>query len=542
MSRNRTINLQDINSRIKPIYRRVFDNTYDLMFNWCNSISDRTEYYRQNTVEGQSFWHGSVSKRADTSESIDEIAKYGDYDEVAHLTDYSLIRTMTAIKRKHRTTLKEQDNKPMNLRTASNYCKEKLSAKIKNRGMNLIDDTVEKIEKRAISYGIVTLKNAVGVEHVFTLHRDGSTTIKTVNDFVKKYDKNFQKHTVLDQHEKGRRITNKQFILMLDAVTFLYVAAGNTLGDAEDRYLIYSSLSDIDLYIYIGGYNAQKYDTELCDMLEAVDNREALGIYQVTCNSCDSSRYNNDGSNRESLYITFAQLSPRNLDTLYFSNNEKEMVVEHINRFNNHRAFYESRQILYKTGILLYGDPGTGKSSFVKALATKYGRSIINIDIANLQAIDLTSLAQSIMVDDKKNYIVLFEDIDTLFLNRTDSDIQASERAVINKLLQFLDSNSSPTNVIFVATTNHIERLDDALLREGRFDLKVEVKSLSRPEAELFGKSFELTDDVVTNILNTMDSESTESGSYNQSKLQARLLACIENKSYEESVKLHCEV
>ena len=191
----------------------------------------------------------------------------------------------------------------------------------------------------------------------------------------------------------------------------------------------------------------------------------------------------------------------------YFSNNEKEMVVEHINKFNKHRAFYESRQILYKTGILLYGDPGTGKSSFVKALATNYGRSIINIDIANLQAVDLTSLTQSIMVDDQKNYIVLFEDIDTLFLNRTDSDIQASERAVINKLLQFLDSNSSPTNVIFVATTNHIDRLDDALLREGRFDLKVEVQPLGREEALLFGKSFELSEETINTILNTMDAE-----------------------------------
>jgi len=104
-----------------------------------------------------------------------------------------------------------------------------------------------------------------------------------------------------------------------------------------------------------------------------------------------------------------------------------------------------------------------------------------------------------------------------------------------------LDSNSSPTNVIFIATTNHIERLDDALLREGRFDLKVEVKSLARPEAGLFGKSFDLSEDVVTDILNTMDAESEDKGTYNQSKLQARLLACIENKSYEESVKLHCE-
>ena len=520
----------------EPLYRRAHDNIYYMRANWYKSVSDRTYYYKPNTVDGQSFWEHNVSDTLNKIPSIDAIVSQGEYDEPCGRLVGIPNSVISANKHKKAT-----GNESMNLRNASNYCKEKLGTRLKNRGMSLIDDTLEKIEKRAISYGMFALKNAVGVEHVFTLHRDGSTTIETVNEFIKKYDENFIKHTVICQHEKGRRITNKQYTLMLDPVTFLYIAAGNALGKPEDRYFVYNSLSDIDLYIYIGGYNAQKYENELVDMLEAVDNREALGIYQVTNNS-DSSRYKDDSTCRESLYITYTQMSPRNLDTLYFSNNEKEMVVEHINRFNNHRDFYESRQILYKTGILLYGDPGTGKSSFVKALATKYGRSIINIDIANLQAIDLTSLAQSIMVDDKKNYIVLFEDIDTLFLNRTNTDTRASERAVINKLLQFLDSNSSPTNVIFVATTNHIERLDEALLREGRFDLKVEVKSLSRPEAELFGKSFELTDDVVTNILDTMDSESKVSGCYNQSKLQARLLACIENKSYEESVKLHCEV
>jgi len=540
MSRLWKMNLQNCYYKPRILDRMLFDDIPYMRANYCKSLSDRTYSYTPNTIEGQSFWQHTVSATLIEPQGVDWLANHGTCEEDGCLIGRSAEQVYFANKYVNDKLQEEKGNKSMNLRNAGNYCKEKLSTRIKNRGINLIEDTIENLEKQALAYGMFALKNAVGVEHIFTLHRDGSTTIKTVNDFIEKYDKNFQKHTVICQHEKGRRITNKQFTIMLDAVTFLYVAAGNALGKSEDRYFKYSSLSDIDVYLYIGGYNAQKFETELVDMLEAVDNREALGIYQVTC-SGESSRYKNEDSCKESLYITFTQMSPRNLDTLYFSNNEKEMVVEHINRFNNHRDFYESRQILYKTGILLYGDPGTGKSSFVKALATKYGRSIINIDIANLQAIDLTSLSQSIIVDDQKNYIVLFEDIDTLFLNRTDADLRSSERAVINKLLQFLDSNSSPTNVIFIATTNHIERLDDALLREGRFDLKVEVKALARKEAELFGKSFELSAEVVTNILDTMDTESKEPGNYNQSKLQARLLACIENKSYEESVKLHCE-
>lgn len=494
------------------------------------NLDNKTSPLSPDSVDSYTYYEQDVSNWACKVLNLDWLASLN-VESTATLSDSMQKHIFKAI-------TKKKGKKYMNIRNVRNYCKEKISDHVRHQSIHLFDRTVEKLETKAMAYGFSVLKNAVGVEHIFTLHRDGSTTIQAVNEFIKKYDKHFQKHTVISHSEKDRRVTNKQFIVMLDSMTFMYIAAGNALGDTEDRYFQYNSLSDIDLYLYICGYNAQQYETELVDMLKAVDNRESLGIYQVTNNN--ASRYDDDENCKESLHITYTKMSPRSLDTLYFSSNEKTVVVDHIDRFDNQRAFYENKQILYKTGILLYGMPGTGKSSFVKTLATKYGRSIINIDIAKLQSIDLNSLAQSIMVDEKR-YIVLFEDIDTLFLNRSDTELRSSETAVINKLLQFLDSNSSPTNVIFIATTNHIERLDSALLREGRFDLKVEVKPLSRPEAELFGKSFDLSEDMVTDILNTIDSESTERGMYNQSRLQARLLACIENKSYEESVKLHCE-
>ena len=479
-----------------------------------------------NTIESCMKQARSVSERGSSSGML-----YAD-DCIGH--------TFIVIRRKKDKKRKDND---MNIKTIGNTCKERIGNRIKNRSSSIFDDVLEKLEKKVLAYGFSVLKSAVGIEHIFTLNGDGSGTIKAVTEFIKKYDTNFKKHSIASQKGGERKIANVQFIIRLDTATFLYVAAGKAMGDTEERYFTYNSISDYDLHIYIGGYNAQLFESELVKLLESVNNSETLGIYNVTCNS-NSSRYGDDDVNRESLSITFSPMSPRNVETLYFSNNEKEKVIEHIDRFNNHKDFYESRQILYKTGILLYGNPGTGKSSFVKSLATKYGRSIINVNIATLQNIDLNSLAQSIVVDDRREYIVLFEDIDTLFLNRTDSDLRVSENLVINKLLQFLDSNSSPTNVIFIATTNHIERLDEALLREGRFDLKVEVQPLKRNEAVLFGKSFELSDDVIERILDTMDSESDSKGYkgvYNQSKLQARLLACIENKSYEESVKLHCE-
>ena len=422
-----------------------------------------------------------------------------------------------------------------------------VAAVIKNTAMTcahgIFNDALEKAQEVAISYGKNAIKNAIGIEHNFTMQVDGNKAIEAVtNEFIAKYDKSFNNHSTVN-HKNERRIINKQFIINLYDGTFIYVAAGNAIGRVEERYFTYSKINDMDLYIYIFGMNYMEYEKELLSIIETINNNRVLGIYNVTSNGRYGYDNDDDEANYESLSITFAPMMPRSMDTLFFSNGEKEAVINHIERFNSNKEFYYERQILYKTGILLYGLPGTGKSSFVKSLATKYGRSIININTANLKNIDLTALSQSIVVDETREYIVLFEDIDTLFLNRKDAKLTRGENSVINKLLQFLDSNTSPTNVIFVATTNHIERLDDALLREGRFDIKVEVKPLEKAEAFLFGKSFNLSDDTIYDILDAIDNETPEEskGTYNQSKLQARLLAKIENRSYEQAAKLHCE-
>lgn len=401
-----------------------------------------------------------------------------------------------------------------------------------------INSMLSRVQDAAIDYLTNTAKSALGKEYQFIKHRDGGNVIETItNKFIKKYDKQFEHHASLNSKNQGR-LYNQMFITRLSEDTFMFVATGNKLGNIEERYFAYSEVDDTDMYIYIFGPGYKRFEKEIEHIIKRINNNRALGIYMIDSNS---RKYGDEV--KETLHILYSPMEPRNLETLYFSNNEAENVCNHIDRFNSNKEFYKQRQILYKTGILLYGEPGTGKSSFVKALATKYGRSIVNINVANLSSIDLNSLSQAINVDDQKSYIVLFEDIDTLFLNRTNDTIDKDDNNVVNKLLQFLDSNTSPTNVIFIATTNHIERLDDALLREGRFDLKIKVEPLNKLQAFEFGKSFMLDDDTIEELLDKIDNTSTEEriGVYNQSKLQAMFLSKIENKSLEDSMKLHCE-
>lgn len=394
----------------------------------------------------------------------------------------------------------------------------------------------EQLVEMGMEWAKVTVKERMGKEFYY---RNSDVAETLAEEFIQKYDKRFTRHATKLYNNPAHKysIEDTKFLIRLDKRTFLYVAAGREIQNLEERYFMSGNLSSNDLYLYVFGKNVRKYVRIIRKLEKKVLNNTELGIFIV--DKENSSYGGHDGG--KSINIVFQKLQPRNLDTIFFSNHEVDMVCDHINRFNENKEFYATKQLLYKTGILLYGEPGTGKSSLVKALATTYNRNIVTINVANIVNIDLNKLTQSINIDENKQYLVLLEDIDTLFLNREDGESSKEDQAVINVLLQFLDSNTSPSNVIFVATTNHIERLDDALLREGRFDLKVNVRPLQRKEAIIFGLSFGLTKVQIEEILDDLTKEFgvTE---YNQSRLQARILAKRENKSLEQIISMYGEM
>ena len=85
-------------------------------------------------------------------------------------------------------------------------------------------------------------------------------------------------------------------------------------------------------------------------------------------------------------------------------------------------------------------------------------------------------------------------------------------------MLQFLDSSSSPNDVIFIATTNDISKLDSAILREGRFDIKVEVGNINRKASTEMLESFNIPDEDIETILDEMTKD--ENGNINPAALQ----------------------
>lgn len=415
--------------------------------------------------------------------------------------------------------------------------KEKNKMNIKNRYANILDTQLGMGLQKLELYTINKFKKKFGKEYSFAYGMDRIIIEGILSKFIKKYDKGYENHIQIGPMNYDQ-LKNKEIIIPLHkdpksgiTDTYALVKTGMTLSNIEDQFMFNDNFNPCDMYLFIFGKKMKNYVREIEDIIYTVTTSNELGLFNIDSN--ETNVYDKESSNSTSLIISWKKLDVRDLDTLFFSHNESNQIIKHIDQFNSNRDFYKEKQINYKTGILLYGKPGTGKSSLVRALATKYNRSLVNINISHLMNIDLNKLTNSINCDDVKSYIILLEDIDTLFLNREKAE-SSDNNGVTNKLLQFLDSNSSPNNVIFIATTNHLERLDDALLRDGRFDLKVSVEELLKPEAIDFCKSFNLTDDKISEIVNHPKFKDNEL--YNQSILQTMILNVIDNKNRDVEV------
>lgn len=170
----------------------------------------------------------------------------------------------------------------------------------------------------------------------------------------------------------------------------------------------------------------------------------------------------------------------RPLESVVLDEGVKERIVTDVKDFLDSGSWYHDRGIPYRRGYLLYGPPGTGKSSFIQALAGE-----LDYDIAIL------NLSERGLTDDRLNHLltivpnrtlVLLEDVDAAFANRRQTDVDGYRGANVtfSGLLNALDGVASAEERVLFLTTNHVDRLDPALVRPGRVDMTVRLGAVTR--------------------------------------------------------------
>lgn len=185
----------------------------------------------------------------------------------------------------------------------------------------------------------------------------------------------------------------------------------------------------------------------------------------------------------------------RPLSSVVLDEGVGEAILEDVKDFIGSSQWYTDRGIPYRRGYLLHGPPGSGKTSFIQALAGELGS---NIAIINLSERGLTDdRLIHLLAHIPSSTIVLLEDVDAAFVNRTQvqSDGYSGANVTYSGLLNALDGVASAEERILFLTTNHPEKLDMALIRPGRVDMSVRIGEPSEHQVrELFRRFYTAQD------------------------------------------------
>lgn len=173
----------------------------------------------------------------------------------------------------------------------------------------------------------------------------------------------------------------------------------------------------------------------------------------------------------------------RPLQSVILDKGIRERITGDVKEFLEKQQWYTDRGIPYRRGYLLYGPPGSGKTSFIQALA---GELDFNIAIVNLAERGMTDDRLSLLITKlPAKTILLLEDADAAFNNRNQVNAEGYSGATVtfSGLLNALDGVAAGEERVAFLTTNHIDRLDAALIRPGRVDMIERIGEATKYQA-----------------------------------------------------------
>jgi len=175
--------------------------------------------------------------------------------------------------------------------------------------------------------------------------------------------------------------------------------------------------------------------------------------------------------------------------------NIKEELKEAVEWPLKHSDIFKKANTNPPKGILLYGEPGTGKTLLAKAVTNESGVNFISVKGPSLMSKYVGESERGIREVFKKAKqasptILFFDEIDSLVPKRGSSstDAHVTER-VISQFLTEMDGIEELKGVVVLAATNRLDLIDPALLRSGRFDLLLE---LPEPDEETREEIFKI--------------------------------------------------
>ncbi|KAJ7166819.1 P-loop containing nucleoside triphosphate hydrolase protein [Mycena filopes] len=197
----------------------------------------------------------------------------------------------------------------------------------------------------------------------------------------------------------------------------------------------------------------------------------------------------------------------RKIDSVILDPGVANLLVDDARDFLGSKAWYGARGIPFRRGYLLYGAPGSGKTSIITSIA---GVLDLDVYIVSLSRTGLDDSKLSSLISElPEQCIAIMEDIDAALVHNLNRDAPENDddktgaaaptpppsRLSLSGLLNALDGVAAQEGRILFATTNKYHALDAALCRPGRMDVHVEFKLASRYQAEKMFCSFYIPGD-----------------------------------------------
>lgn len=160
----------------------------------------------------------------------------------------------------------------------------------------------------------------------------------------------------------------------------------------------------------------------------------------------------------------------------------KETITKSIVWPEEHKEAFQYFGCKTPKGILFYGEPGTGKTLFAKAIATLNNTNFISVKGPELLSKYVGESEKGLREIFKKAKqaapcIIFFDEIDSLVPKRGRDNESGTTERMICQMLSELDGIEELNGVTVIGATNRLDILDPALLRPGRFDLHLEFKA-----------------------------------------------------------------
>ncbi|KAJ4888210.1 P-loop containing nucleoside triphosphate hydrolases superfamily protein [Raphanus sativus] len=186
---------------------------------------------------------------------------------------------------------------------------------------------------------------------------------------------------------------------------------------------------------------------------------------------------------------------PATFETLAMDPEKKERIKKDLVKFSKGKDYYKKVGKPWKRGYLLFGPPGTGKSTMISAIANFLDYDVYDLELTTVKD---NSELKKLLLDTKGKSIIVIEDIDcSLDLTgqrKTKKEEDEEEdkekkkekkkeeddkksKVTLSGLLNSIDGlwSACSDEKIIIFTTNFVDKLDPALIRRGRMDNHIEM-------------------------------------------------------------------